>query len=104
GRTGLCPSLLTSTFPDGAVEVNATGCPGVTPNGVFNFGETDQTAQGGSIQFTWATEKHQLTFGASYDTNDVTFAQNQRLGWIGPGGAVYLDPASYATVGLVPLI
>jgi iron complex outermembrane recepter protein len=106
GRTGPCPAPYStnSTYPDGAAEVNATGCPGVTPNGVFNYGQTEETARGASVQFTWATDKHQIVVGTAYDTNNLTFSQDQRLGWIGANGTVYLDPASYDTVGLVPLI
>ena len=104
GRTGLCPNPATSTFPNGAAEVNATGCPGVTPNGVFNYGETDQTTYGGVLQLNWLTDTRQVTVGASYDYAKITFTQDQRLGWIAPGGTVYLDPSTYATVGLVPLV
>ena len=104
GRTGGCPDPLISTFPDGATEVNAPGCPGVTPNGVFNFGTSNQKARGATLQYNWASTKHQVVLGTSYDTSDITFIQNQRLGWIGPNGTVYLDPSTFATVGLTPLI
>jgi len=104
GRTGGCPNPAVSTFPDGAAEVNAPGCPNVTPNGVFNFGTSDQRARGVTLNYNWAGEKHQIVLGGSYDTNDITFAQKQRLGWIGPNGVVFLDPSTFATVGLTPLI
>jgi outer membrane receptor protein involved in Fe transport len=105
GRTGFCPPPFdaTSTFPDGAAEVNGTGCPGVTPNGVFNFGLIDQTTRGGALQYNWATDKHQLVVGASYDSSDIAFQQNQMLGWIGPGGVVYMDPGDSAGTGLAAL-
>src|SRR5262249_53097392 len=93
----------TSTFPDGAAEVNGTGCPGVTPNGVFNFGLIDQTTRGGALQYNWATEKHQIVVGASYDSSEVTFQQNQMLGGVGTGDVVYMDPGDSAGTGLAAL-
>lgn len=106
GRTGLCPPPfdVNSTFPDGAAEVNAPGCPGVAPNGMFNFGQSDQLARGMALQLSRLMEQGQVVAGITYDRADVQFSQRQRLGWIGPEREVYLDPASYATLGLTPLV
>ena len=103
GRTGPCPSAATSTYPDGAVEVDATGCPGVTPNGVFNYGQSDQLARGVALQLNALLEQGQIVGGVTFDRADVTFSQRQRLGWIGDNREIYADPASAATTGLTPL-
>lgn len=104
GRTGLCPDQTTSTFPDGAAEIDATGCPGVTPNGVFNYGRSDQLGRGGSLQLNWFGEQGQIVAGLAYDRADVTFSQAQRLGWLGDGREVYLDPSAFDTTGLTATV
>jgi iron complex outermembrane receptor protein len=103
-RTDPCPPSVTTSFaPDGATEIDATGCPGVTPNGIFNYGNADQLARGTSFQLSKVGETGQIVGGVTYDRSDVGFSQRQRLGWIGDNREVYLDPASAATTGLTAL-
>jgi iron complex outermembrane receptor protein len=102
GRTDPCPTA-DSTYADGAIEVDAPGYPDCIPNGVFNYGTSNQSAYGFSAQFSWLTERNQLVVGASYDSNDVDFSQTQQLGWIGDNRDVYLDPNSALAATLVAM-
>lgn len=79
-------------YPDGAVEIDAPGCPGALPNGVFNNGTSDQDGYGLAAQMSWLTERNQLVVGATLDINDVEFEQTQQLGWIDNDRTVYLAP------------
>lgn len=103
GRTGPCPNPNPSTYPDGAAEIDAPGCPGITPNGVFNRGRSEQQSYGLSAQLNWLTERNQLVLGTAFDRNEVDFGQGQQLGWVGPTRDIYLDPASSAGNDLVAL-
>lgn len=106
GRTGPCPPAIVatqSTFPNGAAEIDATGCPNITPNGLFNIGETSQLAHGLMLQGTWVGDAHQLTLGASRDENTLTFVQRQRLGFIGDGREVFYAPERELDTGLAAL-
>jgi outer membrane receptor protein involved in Fe transport len=103
GRTGPCPSPDPSTYPDGAAEVDAPGCAGITPNGVFNRGTSDQQGYGLTAQLQWVTERNQLVVGTAYDRGEVDFRQTQQLAWVGSDRNVYLDPTSSPGNDLVAL-
>ncbi|MBI1397432.1 MAG: TonB-dependent receptor plug domain-containing protein [Betaproteobacteria bacterium] len=104
GRTGLCPDQTTSTYPDGGAEIDATGCPGVTPNGLVNYGRSDQLGRGSALQFTGYGEQGQIVLGIAHDRSDVTFGQSQRLGWIGEGRDIHLDPGAFDATGLTATV
>jgi iron complex outermembrane recepter protein len=103
-----CPDF---TYPDGAVGVDLPGCPNVLPNGVFNIGRANQTANGISWQLSSLTETNQLVVGAAFDMNRVDFRQGQQLGFIADNRDVVLRPDTYSgrpdpstDLYLIPLI
>ena len=58
-------------------------------NGMFNFMDLKQKSKGGLIQLAMELEKHQITLGAGYDSNKVTFQQSQLLAAINGDREVY---------------
>lgn len=97
------PFRTASRFSDGAGEVDAPGCPGVIPNGVFNYGRSDQMGRGLTAQLVGQRDDTQIVVGVSHDTSEIDFGQSQRLGWIADDRSVVLDPSDSRRTGLVPL-
>lgn len=107
GRLDDCP--LTH-FPfvsaNGAYDPNgptSPGCPGFSPNGLFNIGGTSQEALGTTVQWVHVGDEHQLVFGGTFDRNDLSYGQGQMLGFIDADRNVYTDPAKAADLGLSAL-
>lgn len=96
-----CPDGI--SVADGAIGVDLPGCPGLLPNGVYNFGRTAQRATGASLQFSWSNASHQLVAGLALDRNSVQFGQGQRLGYIADDRSVVLAPERYEDLGLTAL-
>ncbi|MDO9392796.1 MAG: TonB-dependent receptor [Methylotenera sp.] len=55
-----------------------SGCDNLYDQGVVNRSETTNKGYGGTLQLTWATERHQLTGGASVDIARTKFKQTEQ--------------------------
>lgn len=98
-----CPRSTGSTRANGALRVDEPGCANRVPNGIFNFGRSDQKAHGASAQLNLQRERYQVVLGMTHDTSELTFTQKQRLGWIGADRNVVEDAADRNRTGLVAL-
>ncbi|WP_287110736.1 TonB-dependent receptor [Methylobacillus sp.] len=64
--------------------------------GLFNLSDLNQSAKGWTLQAMFDLDRHQVTAGASYDTNDIRFLQSQQLAEMTPDREIfYVDPALY---------
>ncbi|MBK8017360.1 MAG: TonB-dependent receptor [Betaproteobacteria bacterium] len=99
-----CNNGIPSATADGAIGVDLPGCPNLQPNGVFNLGHSNQTANGVSWQLNTLTETNQFVLGAALDMNRVDFRQGQQLGFIDDDRNVVLRGDRYDDLFLVPLI
>ncbi|MBT9516477.1 MAG: TonB-dependent receptor [Methyloversatilis discipulorum] len=97
----VCPDGFSAI--DGAIEVDGTGCGGLTPNGLVNFGKSSQKSYGISLQYSHVTETNQLVLGATADRNSVDFQQSQMLGFIQDDRSVILEPYRFDDIGLEAL-
>lgn len=86
--------------------------PGEKCNGLINRTASQQRNYGVSGQLTWyhrtGANRNQLTAGAAYDGNSVSFQQSSELGYLTPdrgvvGTGAYADGVTGGTVGGEPL-
>lgn len=56
------------------------GCDSIYAHGVLNRSQTANKSYGGTLQMTWATERNQLTGGASVDLGRTLFKQTEQEG------------------------
>jgi len=106
GETAMCPqSDGTFSNPDGSATSDApgSGCAGLLPNGVFSFSDLNQGGSGYAFQLNFIAEKHELTAGVTYDTNDVRFQQSEMFADIGAERELVQNPNYYAENGVITL-
>lgn len=79
---------------DGLYQNNGQGTGVVegTPTAVFNDGKITQLTDGGSIQFNWNLPQHKFMIGASIDSSDAEYANQQKLGMLDSTRRAYLAP------------
>ena len=79
---------------DGLYQDNGTGKGVVegTPTAIFNNGFINQQTDGASIQFNWNLPKHKFMIGASIDSSEAEYANEQMLGLLDPSRKAYLAP------------
>ncbi len=79
---------------DGLYQNNGQGAGVVegTPTAVFNDGKITQITDGGSIQFNWNIPNHKFMFGASIDSSNAEYANEQKLGLLDASRKGYLAP------------
>ncbi len=99
-----CNNGIPNSTADGAIGVDLPGCANLQPNGVFNIGRANQTANGVSWQVSSLAETNQLVVGAAMDINRVDFRQGQQLGFIADNRDVVLRPETYNDLFLIPLV
>ena len=57
---------------------NGGACDSIYAQGVNNRSPTKNKGYGGALQLTWATDRHQLTGGASVDLGRTSFVQTEQ--------------------------
>jgi len=72
-----------------------TGCSGLLPNGVFSTSDLKQGSKGYALQLSFLADKHQLTAGATYDSNNINFIQGELFGEISADREVLANPEKY---------
>lgn len=79
---------------DGLYQNNGQGAGVVegTPTAVFNDGKINQVTDGGSIQFNWNIPKHKFMIGASVDSSEAEYANQQMFGLLDSRRKAYLAP------------
>ena len=79
---------------DGLYQDNGTASGVVegTPTAVFNDGKISQITDGASIQFNWNIPNHKLMIGASVDSSEAEYANQQKLGMLDSSRRAYLSP------------
>lgn len=79
-------------------QVISIFCPdGSRLTGMFNLTDLNQSSKGWTLQAMFDLGKHQITTGASYDSNQVHFLQSQQLAEMtADREVVYGDPDLYA--------
>jgi outer membrane receptor for Fe3+-dicitrate len=79
---------------DGLYQNNGQGTGVVegTPTAVFNDGKITQLTNGGSVQLNWNLPKHKFMIGASIDSSDAEYANQQTLGMLDSTRKAYLAP------------
>lgn len=79
---------------DGLYQNNGQGSGVVegTPTAVFNDGKISQLTNGGSVQFNWNLPQHKFMIGASIDSSNAEYANQQLLGLLDSTRKAYLAP------------
>ena len=60
------------------IGANGGACDSIYAQGVNNRSTTKNKGYGGALQLTWATDRHQLTGGASVDLGRTSFVQTEQ--------------------------
>jgi outer membrane receptor protein involved in Fe transport len=79
---------------DGLYQDNGTGKGVVegTPTAIFNDGFINQVTDGASVQFNWNLPKHKFMIGASIDSSEADYANEQKLGLLDRTRKAFLAP------------
>ena len=64
-----------------------------TPTALLTDNQIDQITDGVSVQFNWNFEKHKFMVGASIDSANAEYTNEQRLGFLDADRNGYLDPS-----------
>jgi outer membrane receptor protein involved in Fe transport len=80
---------------DGTALSGTGVCENTYAHGVNNRSQTSNKGYGGALQLTWATDKNQLTGGASVDLGRTQFTQTEQAAatFTSARGLTGLDPA-----------
>ncbi|PPD11247.1 MAG: TonB-dependent receptor [Methylophilus sp.] len=63
-----------------------------TPTALLTDNQIDQLTNGMSVQANWQFEKHKFMIGASIDSANADYLNEQRLGFLDSNRNAYLDP------------
>ena len=79
---------------DGLYQNNGQGKGVVegTPTAVFNDGKITQITDGGSVQFNWNIPNHKFMIGASIDSSEAEYANEQKFGLLDANRKAYMAP------------
>lgn len=85
------PNTGNPVLVDG-VGLNQPGQVEGTPTAVFTDNQIDQITDGASIQFNWNFEHHKFMVGASIDSANAEYTNEQRLGFLDADRNAFLAP------------